>query len=77
MADTTAAKSATAGETSKDSKTVLFNAQMNDGKTNTRKPLKPTASYIQQSNAETFSAAHAPSVESQTLTVITKITISR
>jgi len=77
MADTTAAKYATAGETSKDSKTVLFNAQMNDGKTITRKPLKLTASYMPPSNAETFSAAHAPSVESQALTVITKIIISR
>jgi hypothetical protein len=77
MADTTAVKSATAGETSKDSETVLFNAQMNDGKTITRKPLKLTASYMPPSNAEIFSAAHAQSVESQALAVITKITLSR
>jgi hypothetical protein len=74
MADTTAVKSATAGETSKDSETALFNAQMNDGKTITRKPLKLTASYMPQSNAETFSAVHALSAESQALTVITRIT---
>ena len=77
MADTTDAKSANAGGTSKESKTVLINARMNDGKAITRKPLKLTASYMPPSNAETFSAAHAPSVESQALTVITKIIISR
>jgi hypothetical protein len=77
MADTTAAKSATAGEISKDSKTALFIAPMNDGKTITRKPLKLTASYMQPSSAETFSAAHALSVASRERTAITTITASR